>query len=173
MLAQTSFRMKLSYYHFHYRIISSVIIFHQRLERSLLQLYLLFIPGTIERYHFSLCLKPTGGGKGSINTDDQEYFTSSCMLWSPPVTKQESRRRRGDTRFRKNHSKINPSGWTASAEHSYTVLPTRRAIIQGLNVTQINLIMNWGMRRGSGETLLSYAFPIEPLWPGDDPPHDF
>lgn len=171
MLAQTSFRMKLSYYHFHYRIISSVIIFHQRLKRSLLQLYLLFIPGTIERYHFSLCLKPTGGGKGSINTADQEFFISIGVLQSPPVRKRESQR--SGVKFRKNQGWINPSDLAASVEHGSTVLPAQRAIIQGLNVTQINLIMNWGMRRGSGETLLSYAFPIEPLWPGDDLPHDF
>jgi len=171
MLAQTSFRMKLSYYHFHYRIISSVIIFHQRLKRSLLQLYLLFIPGTKERYHFSLCLKPTGGGKRSINTADQEFFILIGVLRSPPVRKRESKR--SGMKFRKNWGWINPSDSAASAERGSTVLPARRAIIQGLNVTQINLIMNWGMRRGSGETLLSYAFPIEPLWPGDDPPHNF
>lgn len=84
-----SFKPKLSSYHFHDGIISSVIIFSWRLERRLLELYLLFKPGTVERDHFSLCLKPTGGQEGPINTANQEYFISTAAMREPTCNRKE------------------------------------------------------------------------------------
>lgn len=57
MSARASFTWEASSHHFLDGIVSSVIIFHRKLP----ELYLLFKPATVERGHFSLCFKPTGG----------------------------------------------------------------------------------------------------------------
>lgn len=59
------------------------------MERRLPEFYLLFKPGTVERDHFSLCLKPTGGRKGPINTANQEYFISIAAMRKPTCNKTE------------------------------------------------------------------------------------
>lgn len=84
-VARASFTLEASSYHFLDGIVSSVIIFHRKLP----ELYLLFEPATVERDHFSLCFKPTGGWKGLINTANQEYFISIAARRKPTCNKIE------------------------------------------------------------------------------------
>lgn len=70
-----------------------------------------------------------------------------------------------------------------SVVYSKIVLCTAGVICQGLNVTQITPVMNWKVCtcvcvcvcvwKDRDVTLLSYAFQMEPRWPGGDLPHDF
>lgn len=115
--ATVSPKSGLSSHHFHDGMVSSVIIFRGRLERRLLEIYLLFKPGMVERDHFSLCSKPTGAREGPINTANQEYFISTAAMREPTCNGKEEgcteirggeKKEEKEERFRERRERVCP-----------------------------------------------------------------